>query len=52
MWRRFSGYRRGHRSDMGYGRRRSYFTYSFSATLILVCVAVVVWLYLLGYLDL
>jgi hypothetical protein len=50
MWRRFTN-RRGYRSDRGY-RRRSYATYSFGATLILVCVAVIVGLYLLGYLDL
>jgi hypothetical protein len=51
MWRRFTSNRWGHRSDMGY-RRRSFVTYSFSATLIVVCLAVIVGLYLLGYLDL
>jgi hypothetical protein len=51
MWRRFTTNRWGNRSGMGY-RRRSFATFSFSATLIVVCVAVIVGLYLLGYLAL
>jgi len=51
MWRRFTTNRWGRRPAMGY-RRRSLVTYSFSATLIVVSVAVIVGLYLLGYLAL
>lgn len=54
MWRGLFLNRVRRRSGYGYGRpyRRAYFGFSFAATLILVCFAVLLGLYLLRYLEL
>ena len=51
MWRRFMMNRWGYRSALPW-RRRSFVTYSYTATVILVSLAVILILYLLGYVAL
>lgn len=51
MWRRFMMSRWGHRSAFPW-RRRAFFGFSYSATVILVSLAALLILYLLGYIAL
>ncbi len=51
MWRRFMYNRWGRGSALGY-RRRPLVFYSYTMAVVLVCAAVLIGLYLLGYLAL
>ncbi len=51
MWRRFMRNRWGYRSAFPY-RRGAFFGFSYSATVIVVSLAVILILYLLGYIAL